>query len=47
MKIIRTARNWLAARRTMTELSNLSNDTLSDIGLTRYDIRTIASRSYL
>ncbi|MGN6549413.1 MAG: DUF1127 domain-containing protein [Pararhizobium sp.] len=44
MKIFRSARSWYAARRTMNELQGLSNETLNDIGITRYDIRLIANR---
>ncbi|MGH6806253.1 MAG: DUF1127 domain-containing protein, partial [Ensifer adhaerens] len=33
-------------RRTVSELGNLSNHALNDIGITRYDIRNIASRSF-
>jgi uncharacterized protein YjiS (DUF1127 family) len=46
MNILRSARNWYAARRTMNELRSLSNATLNDIGITRYDIRLIARRAY-
>ncbi len=46
MNPIRLAKSWISYRRTMNELGSLSNQTLSDIGLTRYDIRTIASRSF-
>ncbi|MGF0537938.1 DUF1127 domain-containing protein [Agrobacterium sp. ES01] len=46
MNPVRIAKHWLSYRRTMSELSNLSNHALSDIGITRYDIRNIASRSY-
>lgn len=46
MNPIRIAKNWMSYRRTLNELGNLSNHTLSDIGLTRYDIRDIASRSF-
>lgn len=46
MNPIRIAKNWISYRRTLNELGNLSNHTLSDIGLTRYDIRDIASRSF-
>jgi uncharacterized protein YjiS (DUF1127 family) len=46
MNPIRIAKNWISYRRTMSELGNLSNQALSDIGLTRYDIRNIASRSF-
>jgi len=47
MNPIRIAKNWLSYRRTMTELANLPNHTLNDIGLTRYDIRTVANRSFV
>jgi uncharacterized protein YjiS (DUF1127 family) len=46
MNPIRIAKNWISYRRTMNELGNLSNQALSDIGLTRYDIRNIAARSF-
>ncbi|MCY1669140.1 DUF1127 domain-containing protein [Allorhizobium pseudoryzae] len=46
MNPIRLAKSWISYRRTMNELSSLSNQALSDIGLTRYDIRNIASRSF-
>ena len=46
MNPIRIAKNWISYRRTMDELGNLSNQALSDIGLTRYDIRNVASRSF-
>jgi uncharacterized protein YjiS (DUF1127 family) len=46
MNPIRIAKNWVSYRRTMNELGNLSNQALSDIGLTRYDIRNIAARSF-
>ncbi|NVP56036.1 DUF1127 domain-containing protein [Rhizobium subbaraonis] len=46
MNPIRLAKNWLSYRRTLSELGNLSSHTLSDIGLTRYDIRGIAARSF-
>jgi uncharacterized protein YjiS (DUF1127 family) len=44
MNPIRLAKNWLSYRRTISELSNLPSHTLSDIGLTRYDIRMVAAR---
>jgi uncharacterized protein YjiS (DUF1127 family) len=44
MNPIRLAKNWLSYRRTLSELSNLPSHTLSDIGLTRYDIRMVAAR---
>lgn len=46
MNPIRIARSWLSYRRTLSELGSLSNQTLADIGVSRYDIRTIASRSF-
>ncbi|MCO5730222.1 DUF1127 domain-containing protein [Rhizobium sp. SSA_523] len=46
MNPIRLAKSWISYRRTMNELSGLSNQALSDIGLTRYDIRNVASRSF-
>jgi uncharacterized protein YjiS (DUF1127 family) len=46
MKIARNFRGWFVARRTMKELNSLSNQTLSDIGITRHDIRQIAHRAY-
>jgi YD repeat-containing protein len=46
MNPIRIAKNWISYRRTMNELGNLSAQTLNDIGITRYEIRNIASRSF-
>ncbi len=46
MNPIRIAKNWISYRRTMNELGGLSSQALNDIGLTRYDIRNIASRSF-
>lgn len=46
MNPIRIAKNWMSYRRTMNELGNLSTQALTDIGLTRYDIRTVASRAF-
>ncbi len=46
MKIGRNFRSWLDARRTVNELNRLSNQTLDDIGLTRYDIRELAGRRF-
>lgn len=46
MNPIRIAKNWMSYRRTMSELASLSNQALSDIGITRYEIRNIASRSF-
>ena len=46
MNPIRIAKSWISYRRTLNELGNLSNQTLADIGVSRYDIRNIASRSF-
>ena len=46
MNPIRIAKNWMSYRRTMAELGNLSSQTLNDIGITRYEIRNIAARSF-
>ncbi|MGO4436896.1 DUF1127 domain-containing protein [Rhizobium sp. RAF56] len=46
MNPLRIAKSWISYRRTLNELGGLSNQTLSDIGITRHDIRTIASRSF-
>lgn len=46
MNPIRIAKSWISYRRTLNELGNLSNQTLADIGVSRYDIRNIASRAY-
>ena len=46
MNPIRIAKNWMSYRRTLAELGNLSNQALSDIGITRYEIRNIAARSF-
>ena len=46
MNPLRLALNWVQYRRTISELSNLSNDTLADIGVNRYQIRNIAARSF-
>lgn len=42
MKILRNARNWMKSRQTAMELSNLSNDSLNDIGISRFDIDSVA-----
>jgi uncharacterized protein YjiS (DUF1127 family) len=46
MNPLRIVANYVNYRRTIAELSNLSNDTLSDIGVNRYQIRNIAARSF-
>lgn len=42
MNILSKARNWMKSRQTAQELANLSNETLADIGLTRFDIDNVA-----
>lgn len=42
MKIFSRARSWMKSRQTAQELANLSNETLADIGLTRFDIDNVA-----
>jgi len=44
MKLLNSARNWMRSRRTMNELANLSNESLADIGLTRFDIESVSRR---
>lgn len=44
MNFIQNARKWMAYRRTLDELANLSDDTLADIGIHRQDIRRVAHR---
>jgi uncharacterized protein YjiS (DUF1127 family) len=46
MNPIRIAKSWISYRRTLNELGSLSNQTLSDIGISRYQIRSIANRSF-
>jgi uncharacterized protein YjiS (DUF1127 family) len=46
MNPVRIAKSWISYRRTLNELNGLSNQALSDIGVSRYDIRSIASRSF-
>ncbi len=46
MNPIRIAKSWISYRRTLSELGNLSNQTLSDIGISRREIHNIASRSF-
>ena len=38
-------RSWRRYRRTYDELSRLSNRELDDLGITRYDIESVARRS--
>lgn len=42
MNILSKARNWVKSRETANQLSNLSNETLADIGLSRFDIENVA-----
>lgn len=42
MNIFSKARSWMKTRQTAQELANLSNETLADIGLTRFDIDNVA-----
>ncbi|MEP3437528.1 MAG: DUF1127 domain-containing protein [Hoeflea sp.] len=42
MKFLNRARSWMKTRQTAQELANLSNETLADIGLTRFDIDNVA-----
>lgn len=46
MNPLRLAKSWISYRRTINELGSLSNQALNDIGLTRYDIRQVAARSF-
>ena len=36
---------WMDYRRTVRELSNLSDEQLNDMGINRYDLKRVASRS--
>ncbi|MCY0095203.1 DUF1127 domain-containing protein [Hoeflea ulvae] len=42
MRIINRARSWMKSRQTAQELSNLSNEALADIGLSRFEIDSVA-----
>ncbi|WP_299863053.1 DUF1127 domain-containing protein [uncultured Hoeflea sp.] len=42
MNILKSARSWMKTRQTAQQLANLSNETLEDIGLTRFDIDNVA-----
>lgn len=42
MNILKSARSWMKTRQTAQQLANLSNETLADIGLTRFDIDNVA-----
>ena len=38
--------NWVSYRRAVDELSRLSNRELSDLGISRSDIKFVARRNY-
>lgn len=44
MNILRNYRNWRRYRDTVNELSRLSNRELADLGITRSEIVSVASR---
>lgn len=43
--VVRKYNNWVKYRRTVDELSRLSQRDLSDLGITRSDIKFVARRS--
>ena len=45
MNLIRNYRNWRRYRETVNELSRLSNRELSDLGIVRGEIPSVARRS--
>ncbi|AZN72183.1 DUF1127 domain-containing protein [Georhizobium profundi] len=45
MLTLNNARSWLSRRRTMNTLRGLSNETLEDIGLTRFDVARSARQA--
>ena len=45
MHLIRNYRNWRRYRDTVSELNRLSNRELTDLGIARGDIPTVARRS--
>jgi len=45
MNLIRNYRNWRRYRDTVNELSRLSNRELTDLGISRAEIVTVAQRS--
>ena len=45
MNLIRNYRNWRRYRETVSELSRLSNRELSDLGINRAEIQSVARRS--
>ena len=44
MNILRNYRNWRRYRDTVNELSRLSNRELTDLGISRCEIESVASR---
>ena len=42
MNIARSYKNWRTYRNTLSELDRLSNRDLSDLGISRADIRSVA-----
>lgn len=42
MNIARSYKNWRSFRNTIAELERLSNRDLSDLGISRADIRSVA-----
>ena len=45
MNLIRIYRNWRLYRETVVELGRLSNRELSDLGISRGEIRSVARKS--
>jgi uncharacterized protein YjiS (DUF1127 family) len=45
MNVARTLNNWRKYRQTVAELGRMSNRELSDLGIGRSDIRTVARAS--
>lgn len=45
MNILRNLRNWRRYRETVSELSRLSNRELTDLGISRSEIHSVARRS--
>ncbi|RUM98685.1 DUF1127 domain-containing protein [Pseudaminobacter arsenicus] len=45
MNILRNYRNWRRYRETVSELGRLSNRELSDLGISRSEIHSVARRA--
>ncbi len=43
--VLRRVQRWLTYRETLQELENLSDNALSDLGISRMDIKEIARRA--